>query len=135
MSDNPTKRIPIKDLISEHRVTEMATSPEMKPYHKLLTAYAQGSSCVSEWAAIRSLPLERHYIWRVASALEKGLVDFDSRNVEADKRTLSPDDIARVTELLRYRPIQLCQFLKALLGQEEMQRMMLQAIGIANQVG
>jgi hypothetical protein len=94
----------------------------------------QGSGCASELEAIRSLPLERRYVWRVASALRWGFADFDSVNVEADRKTLTPEDLAKVTELLRYRPIQLCIFLKALLGEEEMQRMMVDAIGIAKRV-
>jgi len=134
MSENPTKRIAIKDLISEHGAPVLATSPDMDPYLKLITARAKGSNCVSELAAICNLPFEKRYIWRVASALERGLVDFDSKNVDADKRTLNPEDLARIIELVRYRPIQLCLFLKALLGKEEMQRMMVQAIEIANQV-
>lgn len=134
MSDIPTKIFPIKDLISEHGAKDLATSPDMEPYRKLIIAQSKGSTGLSELAAIRGLPVEKRYIWRVASALERGLVDFDSKNVDSDKKTLNPEDLARVIELLRYRPIQLCSFLKALLGQEEMQRMMLQAIGIANQV-
>jgi hypothetical protein len=134
MSNEPTQRISVKDLISEHGAKELATSLEMEPYRKLIIAQSKGSTGLSELAAIRNLPIEKHYVWRVASALERGLVDFDSKNVDADKKTLTLEDLARVTELLRYRPIQLCQFLKALLGGEEMQRMMIQAIVIANQV-
>jgi hypothetical protein len=134
MNENPTQRIPVRDLISEHGAKELAMSPDMEPYLKLIIAQIQGSDCVSELAMIRSLPVEKRYVWRVAAALKRGLVDFDSRNVDADKKTLNPDDLARVTELLRYRPIQLCLFLKALLGAEEMQRMMMQAIGIAKTV-
>jgi hypothetical protein len=47
---------------------------------------------------------------------------------------MTPEDLGKVTELLRYRPIQLCIFLKSLVGEEEMQRMMVDAIGIARQV-
>jgi hypothetical protein len=37
-------------------------------------------------------------------------------------------------ELLRYRPLQFCLFLKALVGTEEMQRIMANAIRTAQQV-
>ncbi len=37
-------------------------------------------------------------------------------------------------ELLKHRPIQFCMFLKALLGEQEMQRMMVQAIKVAKQI-
>jgi hypothetical protein len=56
-------------------------------------------------------------------------------NVEADKQTMTPGDLAKVMELLKLRPIQFCIFLKSLVGAEEMQRLMVQAIGMARQVG
>ena len=37
-------------------------------------------------------------------------------------------------DLLKLRPMQFCIFLKALVGVEEMQRMMVEAIGVAKQV-
>jgi hypothetical protein len=36
-------------------------------------------------------------------------------------------------DLLKFRPMQLCMFLKVLVGTEEMVRMILQAIGVAKQ--
>jgi hypothetical protein len=39
-----------------------------------------------------------------------------------------------VLDLLKLRPMQFCIFLKALVGVEEMQRMMVEAIGVAKQV-
>jgi len=47
---------------------------------------------------------------------------------------LTPEDFARVMELLKLRPMQFCFFLKALVGAEEMQRMMVQAIKVAKQL-
>jgi hypothetical protein len=132
--DIPTQAFRVKDLTSEHGAKDLSTSPDMEPYLNLFIAQSKGATGMAELAAIRGLPVEKRYIWRVTSALERGLVDFDGQKVDADKKTLNPEDLARITELLRYRPIQLCLFLKALLGQEEMQRMMLQAIGVANQV-
>jgi hypothetical protein len=40
-----------------------------------------------------------------------------------------------VLEPLKFRPIQFCIILKALMGVEQMQRMMVQAIGVAKQRG
>ena len=40
----------------------------------------------------------------------------------------------QVMDLLKLRPMQLCMFLKALVGGEEMQRMMVEAIKVAKQV-
>jgi len=50
------------------------------------------------------------------------------------RETLSPEDRERVAESLKHRPMQFCIFLKAFLGAEEMQRMMVQAIKVAKQV-
>ena len=55
-------------------------------------------------------------------------------NVDADSRTLTQEDFAKVMDLLKLRPIQFCIFLKTLVGAEEMQRMMVEAIGVARQV-
>jgi hypothetical protein len=92
----------------------------MEPYLNFAVALMQGNDPTPELEAIRQLPVEKRYVWRVASALKWGFADFDDLGVDADRRTLSPEDFAKVTELLRYRPIQLCIFLKALLGEEEM---------------
>jgi len=54
-------------------------------------------------------------------------------SVGADRQTLSPGDFAKVMDLLKFRPIQFCLFLKVLVGAEEMQRMMVQAIKAARQ--
>jgi hypothetical protein len=40
-------------------------------------------------------------------------------------------DFAKVMELLRFRPMQLALVLKTLVGADEMQRMMIEAIGMA----
>jgi hypothetical protein len=69
-------------------------------------ALMQGNDPTPELEAIRQLPLEKRCVWRVASALKWGFADFDSLNVEADQQTLTPDDFAKVMELLKYRPIQ-----------------------------
>jgi hypothetical protein len=71
-------------------------------------------------------------VWRVASALKWGFADFDNITVAADRDTLNPEDFAKVVDLLKFRRIQFCMVLKALVGAEEMQRMMLQAILFAN---
>jgi hypothetical protein len=128
-------RIAINQLRQEEGAHELATSPNMEPYLDLIKAEMEGSDCTSELEAIRTLPLEKRYVWRVASALKWGFADFDNVNVDADRKTMTPEDLGKLTELLRYRPIQLCIFLKALLGEEEMQRMMVDAIKIAKRVG
>jgi hypothetical protein len=103
----------------------------MKPYLEFIKAVIQEHDPAPELEAIRQLPLEKRYVWRVASALKWGLADCESLGVQADKRTLTPEDFAKVMELLRFRPMQLALVLKVLVGAEEMQRMMIEAIGVA----
>ena len=129
--DNPIERIPIKDLHQEDGAHELATSPDMKPYLEFIKAVMQDHDPSPELEAIRRLPLEKRYVWRVASALKWGLADCDDLSVEADRKTLTQEDFAKVMELLKFRPMQLAIVLKALVGAEEMQRMMIEAIGVA----
>jgi len=45
--------------------------------------------------------------------MEKGacsLADCDDLGVEANKRTLTPEDFAKVMDLLTFRPMQFCFF-------------------------
>ena len=132
--DDNIKRIPIRDLISEDGVDELLDSPEMEPYVKLAVAAMEGSDPRPFLEELAQLPLHRRYIWRVSSALKWAFADCDTANVKADKETLSPEDFARVMDLLKIRPMQFCLFLKALVGSQEMQRMMIEAIGVSKKV-
>jgi hypothetical protein len=102
----------------------------MEPYLEFIKAVIQDHDSSPELDAIRLLPLEKRYVWRVASALKWGFADFDDLGVEADKRTLTPEDFAKVMDLLKLRPMQFFIFLKALVGIETMQKIMVQAIGV-----
>ena len=133
--DNDIYQIPIKNFISEDGAHELASSPDMKPYLEFIKAVIQDHDPSPELDAIRRLPLEKRYIWRVTSALKWGLADCESMSVEADKETLTPEEFARVMELLKFRSMQLALVLKTLVGADEMQRMMLEAIGVAKQQG
>lgn len=127
---NP-KQIPIKDLRQEEGASELASSPDMEPYLKIMMAEMQGADVQPHVDALSKLPLEKRYVWRVASALKWGFADFDTEPVVADRETLNPDDFAKVRDLMKFRPIQFCMFLKALVGTEEMKRMMVQAVVLA----
>jgi hypothetical protein len=131
MPDDPIKQFRISDLRQEEGAHELATSPEMEPYIQFAIALMQGAEPMPELEAIRQLPLEKRYVWRVASALKWGFADFDDLSVEADRLTLSQEDFAKVMDLLKLRPIQFCILLKTLVGAEEMQRMMVEAIRVA----
>jgi len=133
MDDEKPEPIPMKDLISEDGAHELATSETMQPYLRLLKAGLQNKDTTPHVEEIAQLPLEKRYIWRIASALKWGFADFDSAYVPVDRETLSDDDLRMVLDLLRFRPMQLCMFLKALIGPEEMERLMTSAIAVAKQ--
>ena len=75
----------------------------------------------------------RPYCWTPNGGATTTVADCDDLSIEADQRALTPEDFARVRELLKLRPMQFCIFLRALFGDEEMQRMMVEAIGVAKQ--
>jgi hypothetical protein len=131
MSDENPTSIPIKDLRSEDGAHELATSENMQPYIRLLKAGLQNRDTSPHLGEITALPLEKRYIWRIASALKWGFADFDNVYVGVDRETLSEEDLGKVMELLRFRPMQLCMFLAALVGTEEMERMMAEAVAVA----
>src|ERR1700693_1639811 len=135
MSKKKIQRVPIKNIVSEDGAAELATYPVMQPYLELLKAEIQGHDIAPQVEEIAALPLEKRYIWRIASALKWGFADFDSVYVPVDRETLSAEDLGKVVDLLRFRPMQLCMFLKALLGTEVMERVMNEAIAGAKQEG
>ena len=134
MDPDEIKYIPIKDLKVEEGVEDLLNSPLMRPYIEAAKAFLQNKDASSVIAQIAELPLEKRYVWRVVSALKWGFADFDSGNVAMDRETLSPEDRKRVAESLNVRPIQFCLFLNALLGADEMERIMVHAIKAAKRV-
>jgi len=132
MSDDNIKRIPIKDLRQEEGASDLASSSDMEPYLPYIGAAMQGFDVKPHLKELSKLPLEKRYVWRVASALKWGFADFDDLTVAADRDSLNPEDLAKLMDLLKFRPIQFCMFMKALVGAEDMKRMMLQAIVVAN---
>jgi hypothetical protein len=97
MADDNIERIPIKNLHQEDGAHELASSPDMEPYLNFAMALMQGNDPTPELDAIRQLPLEKRYVWRVASALKWAFADFDDLNVSADKETLAPEDFSKVS--------------------------------------
>ena len=97
-------------------------------------AVMSGTDAGPATEAIRQLPLEERYVWRVASALKWAFADLETLNVEADRKTLSAADQDRLMDLLKLRPLQFCLFMSALLGQEEMERQMQSALRNARMI-
>lgn len=126
--EKPIKRVPLGSLSSEDGVDELLDSPEMEPYVELAVAGLQGSNVQRQLQTIAELPLEKRYIWRVASALKWAFADFDTANVRADVDTLTDEDLAKVLKMLELRPTQFCLFLRALVGSVQMGRLMVEAL-------
>jgi hypothetical protein len=135
MSKKKIQRLPIKNIVSEDGAHELATSPDMQPYLRLIKAGLQDKDTTPHFEEIAALPLERRYIWRVASALKWAFADLETVSVAVDLETLSPEDLGKVVELLRLRPLQFCIFLKALLSTEVMEKVMAEAVTVAKQEG
>ena len=133
MSNPKYKVVELSSLKVEEGAHELFDSPEMQPYARYLMAAMTGRDTTAELDALRQVPLEKRYLWRVASALKLAFADFDTVNVDLDRQTLGSDDFAKVMDLLKLRPIQFCMLLSELVGVEEMQRIMFQAIGAAKQ--
>src|SRR5580700_5752412 len=100
----------------------------MEPYMNLAVAMMGGTDPNPAILQLLALPLEQRYVWRVVSALKWAFADFDTVTVDADRQTLSLEDRNQLIDLLKHRPLQFCLFLSALLGQEDMELMMLSAI-------
>jgi len=131
MNEEKPKSIPIKDLVSEDGAHELATSPDMQPYLRLIKAGMQDHDTTPHMEEIAAIPVEKRYVWRVASALKWAFADLETVNVNVDRETLSKEDLKKLIELLRLRPIQFCMFLKALVGTEGMERLMKEGIAAA----
>ena len=135
MSEAKYKVVELSSLHVEEGAKELFDSPGMQPYAEYLMAIMQGADPTPALEYLRRVPLEGRYVWRVASALKWAFADCETDNVDADKQTLSPEELARVVDLLKLRPMQMAIFLKALVGAEEMQRMRVEGIKVARQAG
>lgn len=135
MSDTKYKVVEASSLKMEDGAKELLSAPEMQPYSRYIEAAMSGGDVDPSVREIAALPLEKRYVWRVASALKWGFADFEDWNVVVDRKTLQPDDFDKLMKLLRFRPIQLCMFLNALVGTDEMERLMNHAISVAKQEG
>jgi hypothetical protein len=126
-NDAETKRIPQRDLKMEPGAEELL-SPSLEPYFKLAVAVMGHEGVVPAVEEITALPLEQRYTWRVASALKWAFADFENLNVVADRRTLCQEDLDKLVDLLRVRPVQFCMFFAALFGEERMEKLIASSV-------
>src|SRR5437879_3240512 len=123
-SYDPIKQIPFADLKMTPEAEDLIDSPAMQPYMNLALAVMGHKDVVPAIEEIAVLPLEKRYTWRVASALRWAFADFENLSVVADRRTLGQEDLDKLVDLLRVRPLQFCMFLAALFGEEQMEKLM-----------
>lgn len=133
MGDPQYKIVEASSLKTEDGAEDLLNSPQMQPYSCYIEAAMFGGDVGPSMREIAALPLDKRYVWRVASALKWGFADFEAWNVEVDRKTLRPEDFDKLMKLVKSRPIQFCLFLKALVGAEEMERLMQHAVTVARQ--
>ena len=86
-----SKNVPISEFSAEDGADDLLSSPEMHPYARLMMkGMVDGNTVESELTEIAAMPLEKRYVWRIASALKWGFADFDDFTVAADRDTLKP---------------------------------------------
>jgi hypothetical protein len=127
-NDDSPKQIPIRDLKIDPTAEDLLTSLAMQPYMNLTMAVMGHKDVGPAIEEITALPLEKRYTWRVASALKWAFTDFENLNVVADRRTLSQEDLDKLVDLLRVRPLQFCLFLSALFGEERMEKLIASSV-------
>ena len=76
--DHMPRQVPLRDLKAEPGSEDLLDSPEMQPYMNLMLAEMQGWDTGSAIAALTALPLEKRYVWRVASALKWAFADSET---------------------------------------------------------
>ena len=98
--DISKRQLPERDLRTEPGSEDLFDSPAMKPYLDLMMATMQGQDTGPAIEELTALPLEKRYVWRVASALKWAFAELETMNVEADRKTLSGVDQQRMKELM-----------------------------------
>src|ERR1019366_3130385 len=88
MSDRNFKVVELDSIKMEDGAKELMSAPEMQPYLRYIEAAMLGGDVDPSLQEIAELPLEKRYVWRVASALKMGFADFEDWNVVVDRKTL-----------------------------------------------
>jgi hypothetical protein len=125
--DSP-KQVPIRDLKIDPTAEDLIDSPAMEPYVKLAVAVIAHKDVRAAVEEISALPLEKRYTWRVASSLKCAFADFENLNVVADRRTLFREELDKLVDQLRFRPLQFCLFFAALYGEERMEKLIASSV-------
>jgi hypothetical protein len=131
MQPENIRTVRVKDITIEDGAMEAANSSSMEPYLDYIQAKMTGRRQEEARRAIADLPLERRYLWRIASSLKQAFVDFDKASVRFDLTSMNAADFDYIVGLIERRPVQFAMLLRTIFGAEEMERMLLEAIDIA----
>jgi hypothetical protein len=88
-SDDPIKHVPLSDLKMEPGAEDLLDSAAMERYMNLAMAMMGGKDPGPAIEALAALPLEKRYVWRVASALKWAFADFDTTRSRKHGRSTS----------------------------------------------
>ena len=114
---------------------EQLAQKYMKPYIDFMTAKLKGNEKEIDAALerIKALPMDKRYLFRILEALNWGFADFDASSVLLDLKTLPKDELEKlmVNGNLEFRVKQFCIFLCCLVGAENMEKIMTNAVSIA----
>jgi hypothetical protein len=99
------KNVPLKDIKIDPLAEELSNSEEARPYLDYFTRSVSGDAAGVEAAlrALRDLPLEKRYTWRVFSALKWAFADFESASVRLDLLSISQPTRTEMTKELELR--------------------------------
>jgi hypothetical protein len=123
--------IPTKEITIEDGAQDMMESPDLQPYLQNIEAVVTGRGKNKATKALSELPLEKRYIWRIASSLRTAFCDFDKSSVRADLSTMNADDRDKTVALIERRAGQYCMLMQTIFGADAMEATMLEAIDIA----
>jgi hypothetical protein len=109
------KNVPLKDIKIDPLAEELSNSEEARPYVDYFTRSISGDAAGVEAAlqALRDLPLEKRYTWRVFSALKWAFADFESASVRLDLLSIPQPTRSEMTKELELRFQQLQMLLQA----------------------
>jgi hypothetical protein len=100
-----TKNVPLKDIKIDPLAEELSNSDEARRYLDYFTRSISGDAAGVEAAlqALRDLPLEKRYTWRVFSALKWAFADFESASVRLDLPHIPEPTRSEMTKELELR--------------------------------
>jgi hypothetical protein len=123
--------VPTREIKIEDGAQDMMESPDLQPYLESIQVVVTGRGKDNATKALSELPLERRYIYRIASSLRNAFCDFDKSSVRADLSTMNADDFDTVVGLIDRRTVQFAMLLRTVFGAEQMEKMLLEAIDIS----